>query len=308
MPPLLSRPMAPFEWAMLIVLSLLWGASFFFIAITVRELPPITIVVLRVGLAALALLAILRAMGLAMPRGGRVWLAFFGMGFLSNALPFCLIVWGQTRIASGLASVLNATTPLFTVIAAHYFTNDEKMTANKLAGVVIGFLGVAVMIGTPASAGFGSDLWGELAVLVAAASYAFAAIYGRQFTVRGISPLSAAAGQLSAATLLLIPLALLADRPWTLPMPGDATWAALAAVAFLSTALAYVLFYRILATAGPTNLMLVTFLIPVSAILLGTFVLGERLELRHFLGMAMIAAGLAAVDGRLVGAFGKQAR
>jgi drug/metabolite transporter (DMT)-like permease len=294
------------EWAMLIVLSLLWGASFFFIAITVRELPPITIVVLRVGLAALALLALVRAMGLAMLKGGRVWLAFLAMGFLSNVLPFCLIVWGQTRIASGLASVLNATTPLFTVVAAHYFTNDEKMTANKLAGVVIGFLGVAVMIGTPASAGFGSDLWGELAVLVAAASYAFAAIYGRRFMARGISPLSAAAGQLSAATLLLIPLALLADRPWALAMPGHATWAALAAVAFLSTALAYVLFYRILATAGPTNLMLVTFLIPVSAILLGTFVLGERLELRHFLGIAMIAAGLAAVDGRLIYGFGKR--
>lgn len=300
MPPPQSRPMTPYEWALLAALSLVWGASFFFIAITLRELPPVTIVVLRVGLAALALLAAVRIMGLTMPTDRRAWLVFLGMGLLNNVIPFCLIVWGQTRIASGLAAILNATSPLFTVIAAHFLTNDEKMTANKLAGVAVGFLGVAVMIGTPASAGFGSDFWGELAVLVAAVSYALSAIFGRRLGAMGIAPLPAAAGQLSASTLLLIPAALLVDQPWTLPAPSPAVWAALAGIALLSTALAYVLFYRILATAGPTNLMLVTFLIPVSAILLGTFVLGERLELRHFLGMAMIAAGLIAVDGRLI--------
>lgn len=308
MPPLPSRPMTAREWVLLAALSLVWGASFFFIAITVRELPPVTIVALRVGLAALALLAVVRIMGLTMPMDRRAWLVFLGMGLLNNVIPFCLIVWGQTIIASGLAAILNATSPLFTVIAAHFLTKDEKMTANKLAGVLIGFLGVVLMLGAPVSSGFGSSLWGELAVLVAAVSYALSAIYGRRLGAMGISPLPAAAGQLCASTLLLIPAALLIDRPWALSAPSAVTWAALAGIALLSTALAYVLFYRILATAGPTNLMLVTFLIPVSAILLGTFVLGERLELRHFLGMAMIAAGLVAVDGRLVARMCAEAR
>jgi drug/metabolite transporter (DMT)-like permease len=176
------------EWAMLIALSVLWGGSFFFIGVAVKELPPLTIVTLRVGLAAIALLIVCRVMGLKLPREGRIWRAFFAMGILNNIIPFCLIVWGQTHIASGVASILNATTPLFTVIVAHFLTIDEKLSPNKLAGVLIGFVGVATMIGPSALGGSGSNLWGQLAILGAATSYAFAGIFGRRFKTMGVAP------------------------------------------------------------------------------------------------------------------------
>ena len=295
-----QKRMGTAEWGMLLALSVLWGGSFFFVGVAVKELPPFTIVTLRVGLAALALAALLRIMGLAMPKDRRIWIAFFGMGLLNNVIPFCLIVWGQTQIASGLASILNATTPLFTVLVAHVLTADEKMTGARLAGVTIGFAGVAVMISPAALSGLGGNVWAQLAVLGAAVSYAFASVFGRRFKTMGVAPLMTATGQVMASTVMLIPLALLVDRPWTLPVPSLSTWGALAGIALLSTALAYVLFFRILSAAGATNLTLVTFLVPVSAILLGWLILGEKLEIKHFVGMAMIAVGLAAIDGRLI--------
>lgn len=291
------------EWSVLFALSVLWGGSFFFTGIAVKELPPFTIVALRVSLAVLALLVLIRVIGLPMPKGRRIWMAFFGMGLLNNLIPFCLIVWGQTQIASGLASILNATTPLFAAIVAHFLTTDEKLTSNKLVGIIIGFSGVAIMIGPAALSGGAGNIWAQLAVLGAAVSYSFAGIFGRRFNVMGVQPLATATGQLTASTILLIPLALLVDHPWMLPAPSLATWGAIAGFALLSTALAYVLFFRLLATAGASNLMLVTFLIPISAVMLGSLVLGEQLETRHFVGMAMIAAGLAAIDGRLVSTF-----
>jgi drug/metabolite transporter (DMT)-like permease len=288
-----NRTMTAREWAMLLALSVLWGASFFFIGIAVQELPPLTIVVLRVGLAAAMLYATLRLLGLRLPRRTEVWAAFFGMGFLNNVVPFCLIVWGQTHIASGLAAILNATTPLFTVLVAHAFTADEKMSRNRLAGVTL-------MIGPDALGGIGSDVLAQLAVLAAAISYAFAGVFGRRFRQMGVAPMATATGQVLASTVMLLPIVLLVDRPWTLPMPSATVWAAILGIAAFSTALGYVLYFRILATAGATNLLLVTFLIPVSAIVLGSLVLGERLGTRHFLGMALIGAGLAAIDGRLI--------
>ena len=295
-----AKVMGAREWGMLILLSILWGGSFFFIGIAVKALPPFTIVALRVSLAAVALLVFVRFAGLSMPRNGRVWLAFFGMGLLNNLIPFSLIVWGQTHIASGLASILNATTPLFGVLVAHLLTDDEKLTVNRFAGVVVGFLGVAMMIGPAALGGLGSNLLAQFAVLGAALSYSLAGVFARRFKRMGVAPLVTATGQVSAASVMLVPLSLLVDHPWTLVMPGPDIWAAIVGIALVSTALAYVLFFRILETAGVTNLMLVTFLIPVSAILLGAMFLGETLEPKHFLGMALIAAGLAAIDGRLL--------
>ena len=287
-------------WMMLLTLSVLWGGSYFFTGIAVRELPAFTIVALRVGLAALVLLAVLGATGIRIPTGRRAWAAFFGMGLLNNVVPFSLIVWGQTYIASGLASILNATAPLTTVVVAHFLTSDEKMTGNRLAGVLAGLLGVGVMIGPAALEGFGTSILAQLACLAAAFSYAFAGVYGRRFKRMGIEPMATAAGQVTASSILLIPVALLVDRPWALGMPSLSAWSAILGIAVLSTALAYVLYFQILAVAGAANLLLVTFLIPVSAILLGSLVLGERLDPRHFLGMALIAAGLAAIDGRLL--------
>jgi len=288
------------EWALLIALSVLWGGSFFFVGVAVAELPTFTIVALRVLLAALALLVFLKAVGISIPSSAKAWRAFAVMGVLNNVIPFSLIVWGQAHIASGLASILNATTPLFTVAVAHWLTADEKLTPSRAAGVAVGFVGVVVMIGPVALQGFGADLLAQLACLAAALSYAFAGVFGRRFRALGLAPLQTALGQVAASSMLLVPLALLVDRPWTLQMPGHATWLSVIGLAVLSTALAYGLYFRILARAGATNVLLVTFLVPVSAILLGALVLSERLQARHFAGMALIGTGLAAIDGRLV--------
>jgi drug/metabolite transporter (DMT)-like permease len=298
--------MTPMEWAMLVALSGVWGGSFFFNAVAVGELPVFTVVVARVVLGALLLLAVLWLTGQRIPRGRRVWAAFFGMGLLNNAIPFTLIVWGQQTIASGVASILNAATPLFTVVFAHVLTADEKMTGGRLAGVAIGFAGVAVMIGPGAVQALGGQVAAQLACLAGAVSYALAGIFGRRFRAMGVAPMATAAGQLVASSVLLAPLMLVVDRPWTLAMPGWGAIGALAGVAALSTAIAYVLYFRILATAGATNLLLVTFLIPVSAVLLGVLFLGEMPLPRHVAGAALVGIGLAAIDGRpwraLVGA------
>ena len=288
--------MGPAEWLLLVILSVLWGGSFFFAEVALAGLPPFTVVLGRVGIAALALISLVHVNGRRLPRSPRPWGAFLIMGALNNLIPFSLIVWGQTQIASGLAAILNATTPLFTVVLAHHLTRDERLTPGRLAGVVLGFAGVAAMIGPSALAGLGAAVVAQLACLAAALSYACAGIFGRRF--RGTPPLITAVGQISASTLMILPLALLVDHPWTLPLPGATTWAALVGLALLSTALAYVIYFRILAVAGATNLLLVTFLIPVSALVLGIAILGERLALGQLAGMALIGLGLAALDGR----------
>jgi drug/metabolite transporter (DMT)-like permease len=295
-----NRSMGFVEWSLLITLSVLWGGSFFFVGVVVDALPPFTIVVLRVGLAALALHVVVRAMGLRMPTDRRLWAAFFCMGLLNNVVPFSLIVWGQTHIASGLASILNATTPLFSVIVAHFLTNDETMTRGRLTGVAVGFAGVVLMVGPEALQSLGTSILGQIAVLTAALSYAFAGIFGRRFRTLGVSPAVTATGQLTASTVMVIPLAVAIDRPWTLPMPTLEIWGAVCGLALCSTALAYIVYFRVLATAGATNVLLVTFIIPASAILLSTTLLGEQLELKHFAGMGFIGLGLATIDGRPV--------
>ena len=293
-----GKPMSQHEWMRLIILSIVWGGSFFFVGVAVEALPPLTIVAFRVSLAAFALLAIVYFTGLRMPINPKIWVAFIFMGILNNVIPFTLIVWGQTHIASGLASILNATTPLFTIVAAHFLTKDEKMTSNKIVGVIIGFTGVVIMLGHEALGGLGESVIAQLAILGAAISYSLAGIFGRRFAQAGIKPVITATGQVTASSLLLIPLAISYDKPFTLPMPGLEIWFAVVGLALISTAFAYILYFRILSTAGATNLLLVTLLIPVSAILLGTAILGEQLELKHFLGMGLISIGLLSIDGR----------
>ena len=286
------------EWILLLALAALWGGSFFFVKVLDGELPPFTIVLGRVGLAALMLNLWLLLRRDFMPRSVRLWGAFIAMGVLNNVVPFSLIAFGETRIASGLAAILNATTPLFTVFVAHLLTDNERLTQGKLAGTAVGFAGVAVLIGPDVLAGLGhGDLLGEGACLLAALTYGFAGLYGRRF--KGIAPIKVATGQMTGSTLVLIPLAAVVDRPWTLSAPDASGWGALFGIALLCTVVAYILYFRILAVAGATNLMLVTFLIPVSAILLGVCVLGEALLARQVLGMALIGGGLACIDGRL---------
>ena len=306
-----QRSMNPTEWSLLLLLSVIWGGSFFFTGVAVKELPPFTIVAARVGLAALALLIGLRLAGISMPRAPEIWLAFFGMGLLNNMIPFSLIVWGQGTIASGLASILNATTPLFGVVVAHLLTRDEKMTGGRLAGTIIGFAGVALMIGPSALSGIGSHFMAEIAILGAALFYSFAGVYGRRFKAMGINPIVTATGQISASAMLMIPLALVIEQPWTLAAPGLPTMAALVAIALISTALAYILFFRILAVE-PFDAVAG---VPIGGLHIATALSlqmnrpllylrpardpDEVLAPQHFIGMATIVAGLVLIDGRL---------
>lgn len=284
--------MKPIDWILLWTLSLLWGGSFLFNELALSGLPALTIVWGRVGLAALLLALVVRLSGQGMPPRA-VWPALAVMGVLNNIVPFTLFVVAQGQITGGLASVLNATTPLFTVLVAHVATSDERLTPVKAAGIALGFGGVLVMMA-------GEDLGGEglamLACLGAALSYGLAGVWGRRFKVAGVSPLQTAAGVVTCSAVLMTPVWLVMDRPWALGWPGAVPVAAVVALAALSTALAYLIFFRILARAGATAISLVTFLIPFSAAGLGWLVLGERLELRHFAGLALILGGLAVME------------
>jgi drug/metabolite transporter (DMT)-like permease len=286
------------EWLLLLTLSVLWGGSFFFAKIAVAEVPPLTLVFLRVAIAAAALHLVVRTAGQSMAVGWPVWVAFFGMGLLNNVIPFSLIVWGQQQIGAGLAAILNATTPLFTVLVAHALTVDERASGARLAGVVVGLAGVALMMGPDAFGGFNASLAAQLACIGAAISYAFAGVFGRRF--KSLPPMVTACGQVSASSVMMLPLALVVDNALALPLPSVRAILAILALALVSTALAYIIFFRILKSAGATTLLLVTFLIPVSAILLGVAMLGEALLPRHLIGMAAIGVGLACIDGRLV--------
>jgi drug/metabolite transporter (DMT)-like permease len=295
-----SLTMTPLTWAMLVLLSLCWGGSFFFTGIAVTELPTFTIVVLRVGLAALALWAVVLASATDMPENLSFWRAIALMAVINSVLPYLLIVWGQSLVPSGLASIFVATTPLFGVLLAHFMTSDERMTVPRVASVVCGFAGVIVLIGPSLLGDLGTDLLAQLALLGGALCYALSGIYGRRFSRDGISPLITATAQLTVSTVLLLPLALYIDQPWTLAMPGLAASAAVLGFALVSTAFAYLLYFRILAIAGATNLLLVNFLVPVSAIMLGVSILNETLKIEHLIGMVLIFIGLALRDGKLL--------
>lgn len=294
---LVNRAMTLGQWGLVGVLSVIWGGSFFFIGVAVKELPPLSIVLSRVGFAAVFLLLYVGLTRRKMPADVKLWVTFFQMGLLNNLMPFCLIVWGQKHIESGLASILIATTPIFSVILAHFLTRDERLTVQRASGVLVGWLGVAVLIGIESLRGFGIEVLGQLSVLGAAGIYAYAAIFGRRF--KGLDPVVVSTCMLCASTVMILPLTLVIDRPWQLA-PSAATWGALLGLSAVSTSFAYIIYFRVLAVAGATNVMLVTFLVPLSAILLGVLVLGERPGWNAFGGMALIFAGLIAIDGRLL--------
>jgi drug/metabolite transporter (DMT)-like permease len=295
-----QRALTAREWGLLALLSLLWGGSFFFVGVAVKELPPLTLAALRVGLAALILWASAPLTGAAPPRNGKALAALALLGLGNNALPFALIAWGQTHLAAGLASILNAATPLFAVLVAHVFTAEEKLSRFKIIGTAAGLAGVAWVIGPDLLWGQANvNAWAEGAVLLAALSYAASAVFARRVRALGLKPLDVATGQATAGAIYLVPLALFVDAPWSLPVPSSAVVASVFAIAGLCTALAYVVYFRILSGAGATNVLLVTLFAPATSVILGALFLHERLLVRQFFGFALIAIGLAFIDGRL---------
>jgi len=293
--------MTPRLWALLIALSLAWGTSFLTMAVALRGFPPFTIVLARTAMAALVLGLACVAMGLRLPRGRQAWTTCAGMGLLNNAIPFTLIVAGLQFIPSGLAAVVNAATPVFAVLCAHWLADDERLTPNRLAGALTGVLGVGILVG-PAAFDLtrGGEALGIALCLGACLSYGLSGVWSRRVKRVGLAPLPAATGQCATAALLMLPLVVLVDQPWALPAPPVEAVLALLALGLVATALAYALFFAILAGAGATNTMLVTLLVPVSALLLGWAVLGEALSPRQVAGMVVIGAGLLLIDGRLV--------
>jgi drug/metabolite transporter (DMT)-like permease len=294
--PPISLRMSATDWLMLLTLSVLWGCSFLFQKLAVASMPPLTVAFGRVAIAAVLLVAFVHGSGRSFAECRLVWPAIATMGFLNNVVPFSLIIWSQRYIPAGLASILIATAPLFAVLIAHLTTADEKITPARLIGVAAGFLGVVIMLGFDLLGELGTDILAQLACLGGALCYAMSGIYGRRF--RGHSPAVISAAQLVASSVMLGLLVILVDRPWILPAPPLSALGAVVALSVLSTALAFLIYFRLLARTGAVNTMLVNLLLPATAILLAALFLGERLAPRHFAGLAMIALGLMILDGR----------
>ncbi len=296
------------DWSLLGLLSVLWGGSFFFNGVVLRELPPLTLVFLRVALAAVMLLPLLWLYRIRFPVGWSGWKPFFAIGFLNNVLPFALIVTGQTYIPSGLASILNATTPLFAVVVMAV-AGEEKLRVHRIAGVVAGLIGVAILhgdgIGFEGGQGQSGQGLGILLCLGAAFSYGLSALVARRLPADA-PPLGTATFQMLASAAMMTVVAGLVDRPWQLPMPGLTTWLAVIGLAALSTALAYIVFFQIMQRSGATNVMLVTLLIPVTAILLGYLMLGEKISAQEIVGALVIGSALLLIDGRVLKVFQRQ--
>jgi len=293
----LQKTISSRAWAELLLLSFIWGGSFLSIRIALDEIGPLTAVAHRTGWAMLILWAYVVARRLALPIGWRVWGAFLVMGLLNNVIPFSLMAWGQLHIETGLTSILNASTAIFGVIAAAVFFADEQLTARKAIGVTIGFAGVSTAIGLAAFKDFDIRSLGQLAVIGGTISYALAGVWARRM-LGHLSPQVAAAGMLSGASLIAIPMAYVVEGPFRLDLEPR-TWAAISYYAIVATAIAYMLYYPVLGMAGSGNLMLCTLLVAPVAIVLGAVVLGEALPLRAYAGFTLLALGLLILDGRI---------
>ncbi|MEE9426582.1 MAG: DMT family transporter [Paracoccaceae bacterium] len=285
-------------WAELLLLAVIWGGVFLAVTVALSEVGVFTMVALRVIGGTVVLWGYILARGLNVPKSLKIWVAFLVMGLLNNVIPFSLIAWGQLRIESGLSAIINGSTAIFGVLVAAAVFSDERLTPNRLVGVSFGFLGLAVAIGFTALRSFDLTSLAQLAVIGASVSYAFAGAWARK-QLKGLAPQVASAGMTGFSALILGILALFVDGiptfDYTLPVD-----AALFYMAVIGTAMAYLLYYRVLATAGSGNLMLVTLLISPVAIILGAVVLGEALQPRAFFGFAILAVGMLILDGRVL--------
>ncbi|WP_170432954.1 DMT family transporter [Ruegeria arenilitoris] len=285
-----QKSLSALAWFELILLGLIWGASFLAIRVALDTIPVMTAVFHRVFWAALALWAVVLLRRETIPRDPRIWGAFLVMGLLNNVLPFSLMAWGQLYVDTGLTSILNAATAIFGVLVAAAFFPDEQLTKRRAVGVALGFGGVSTAIGLHNFLGFSLQSAAQLAILAGTVSYALAAVWAR-LRLSGLAPQVAAAGMLSGSTIVMLPVMLVVDGVPSFDLPMT-TWLAVAYYALVATAGAYLLYYRVLAAAGSGNLLLVTLIIPPVAILLGAYVRHETLAPNAFIGFAILALGL----------------
>ncbi|MGC4192076.1 MAG: EamA family transporter [Thermomicrobiales bacterium] len=284
------------DWLLLIALATVWGASYFFAKVAVEDIGPTTIAFVRVLLAGIIIFGIMRVRGMGIPRDRQTWIAYLVLGLTNSALPYSLIFWGETRISSGLAGILSAMVPVWTVLAAHFMGSDERITGLKLGGIALGMVGVVVIMSDGIGTIGDGSILGKLAVIGATALYGFSNVFARRVKQR--PPLELAWGQMVGATLWMIPLALL-DRPWATTHWSLKAWAAMLGMTLLSTVLAYLIYFRLLGTVGATNTSQIGFLIPIASIVLGAVFLHEALVPIQLVGMVLIIAGMSLIDGRL---------
>jgi drug/metabolite transporter (DMT)-like permease len=278
------------DWILLSALAAMWGSAFLFIKLGVATVPPATLVAGRILLGALLLYAALRWQGLTLPRFGRAWAPFALIAFMGNSAPFYLISWGQQTIDSAVAGILMAVMPLTTLLLAHFFVAGERMTLWRTAGFAIGFGGIVVLMGPDALAGLDSHIVAELAVLAGAICYAANSVLSRRLIAADF--LVASTAVMIVATALTLPLALLLDSPWNI-RPDAASLASIVWLGIGPTALATILYFKLIATAGPTFMSLVNYISPVVALLAGVVLLGEQPGPRAFAGLALILLGIA---------------
>ncbi len=291
-----DQPMSLRQWGALIFLGAIWSTSFLAIAVAVREVPPPTLVLIRLGLGAGALWLVMLAKGERLPRDASIWVQFFIMGLFNNVIPQVLITMAEQSISSGYAAILNATTPMFAVVLAQVLHTGEALTFGRIFGVIAGILGVAILMGPDAWSAPPDEWLAVIASFGACATYAYAGIFGRRF--KGRSAISNATCTLLMGAATLAPFSLIMDQPWQLHI-GPAAWVGLLSLALGATALAYIIYFHLLASAGATRLMLVTLISPIGAVILGAIVLGEQVGVYALLGFGTIALGLGLIDGRI---------
>lgn len=281
---------------LLVLLAGLWGPSFLFIKVAVAEIPPLTMVLGRVAIAAILLNLVLLTQGQRLPGWGPVWKHLAIIALVHNAIPFVLFGWGEQYVDSALASIMNGTTPLFTIVLAHFFVMDDKMTLRKMVGALVGFGGLVILVAPSFLGGVQASTWGLLALALAASLYAVAIVYAR-LHLRGLPSMVAPAGQMLLATMYLLPVALLVDRPFSLPVPSTAALLAVLALGVMGTAVGFIVYYRLIETAAASYTSMVTYLIPVVGVILGVVVLGERLAWTSYAGCALILLGVMTANG-----------
>jgi drug/metabolite transporter (DMT)-like permease len=286
------------QFAVLLLLAALWGASFLLIKIGVAEMAPETLVAARLVVAALVLLGVLYAGGQRLPAAPRVWADMFLLGAIGLVAPYLLITWAEQSIPSGMAAILNATTPLFAVLLTYVWTREDQLGGLRAVGVLVGFVGVVVAVGVGnLRDGAGASLWAQLAVLLAALCYAVTGIYARR-AFRGVSPLVPATGQLVAGAALITPVALLLHGVPS-PLPSPAALGAVLALAVFGTAIAYVLLYWLMERIGPTRTSMVTYLLPPFALVYGALFLREQITAGALLGLGLVVLGILLANGVL---------
>ncbi|MET3495661.1 DMT family transporter [Variovorax boronicumulans] len=287
-----ATPHLAFEWALLAVLATCWGASYTFIKIGVQTLPPVTLIAARTLIAALLLLAVLRMRGLKLPTEPAMWRRFVAQACLNSVLPFTLIAWAARSVDAGLATILNSTSPIFIFLLGLCLSGAEKPSPRRLFGVAAGLAGICLIVGVEALHGLGHSLRAQLALVAAAVCYAFAAMFGRVF--KGLDPMVPAAGSLLSGAAMLLPASVLIDRPWTLA-PSAASMAAVLALAVLSTALAFTIYFRLIKTLGPMSTAAQAYLRVPIGVAIGMVFLGERLVPTAWAGLGCIVVGVVAM-------------